>query len=92
MNEDPIREAYELACIDGRFISDSYSQPAGLDSKGNPKEILLHSVVFIAYDGYHMGRYFDTKELADKAAAEINSLHSIEAVDEYFQKLLDKAK
>ena len=83
---DKIREAYERACIEGRFLRDSYTSfTRGED--GEYKDILLHSIVFTAYDGYHLGCYVNSAKEADKIVSELNSLHSIEKVDEYFKKL-----
>lgn len=79
---DRIKEAYERACLQGLFTEDTYTQFGPGD-----EPYQLHSVVFTACDGYHLGWYFDTKAEADKAVTEINSLHSIEAVDAYFEKL-----
>ncbi len=81
---DKIKEAYERACIKGLFISDSYSYPNPTQKDGYER---VHSVVFLAYDGYHLGQFFNTKKEADKVAAELNALHSVEAVDQYFEKL-----
>jgi len=81
---DKVKEAYWKACIDGSFYRDSqYPYTYGLERS----KVLEHAVVFLAYDGIHLGHYTKTKEEADCMVLELNALHSVELVDAYFERI-----
>jgi len=84
---DTIKLSYERACKEGLFIADTQWARRARHT-GSEKDI--HSVVFSAYDGFHLGWYFNTRKEADKACSEINALHSVELVDKYFEKLREE--
>ena len=85
---DKVKEAYEQACVEGRFHADSYI--SGLLHEPAPNEPKVHLVQFTAYDGYHVFYYFRTRKQADTAAARVNALGSVEAVDAYQAELRKK--
>ena len=78
---DKVKEAYERACVEGRFEADSYIP--GMLHEPNPNEPKAHLVQFMAYDGYHVFHYFRTRKQADKAVVKVNAMGSVKAVTAY---------
>lgn len=86
---EAIQKAYERACNEGRFFVDSRTPfKSGIEEE----DYQIHEVLFRAYDGYHYGSCYSTREEADKVCAEVNALHSVELVDAYWEKLREKQK
>ena len=79
------RQDYERACTEGRFHADSYHpfKPGSIEREKHQ----VHLVQFTAYDGYRVIHYTKTRAEADRIAAEMNELGSVEAVDAYREKL-----
>jgi hypothetical protein len=85
-----IQEAYERACVEGLFHADSY-RPF-VPGTAEYADYQVHLVQFSAYDGYHVFDYCGTRKEADRVAAEVNALGSVEAVDAYKKARMEARK
>jgi hypothetical protein len=86
---DKIQEAYEKACIEGKFLCDSYSPWESVWDSCSGRVIQqrakqkIHEIDFLAYDGYHVVGYAKTESQAKKIVEKLNSLKTVEAVDSW---------
>ena len=87
--QDKIKEAYEKACIEGKFAYDSYHpwesvyNPSRGRTEQQRSKKQIHEINFTAYDGYHVVGYAKSESEAKKIISTLNSLKTVKAVDDW---------